>query len=175
MANEGQGEAWARHTGPWQRILSDKHLKRPDKFDGTDEKYREWAKDLKVLIEWNHPNIVKLMEWAEGRKDKEARMVDILNYTIHTFTEDMSESIVDLHKVLKSYTTAMVLELVENSDNGVDAWRKIAHMFEPRTVYNQQHLLDLLQGPARASRIEELGLNIEKWENDERRYMRLSG
>ena len=75
---------------------------------------------------------------------------------------------------LTSHTDGAAFEVVRGAEGetGMEAWRRLAQKFNPRTGGRDMEDYDFLLAPGRSASVEDLGDKLQQWENCYRRAKR---
>lgn len=165
----------AMKTREQVRLVDNRGLGKPEKFDGDLEKFLPWRIKTMAYLASLRPTLKAVLEWSEEcEKGIDDQAVD-LNYGASADEIDRIENIQELrrelHDVLLLITEREPFDLVLNSPCGLEAWRRLNRRFDPSTGGRKRALLNSLLSPQRV-KVEELPSATEKLLDSIRLYER---
>ena len=123
-----EAEAAVRHGGRGGGSIGidTRNLGRPESFDGTDVKWRDWAVVFRSYASLVNPRLERLMKAAEANPGPVLRG--------QLVSDDERQSSLDLYHLLLHLTKGSALDRVINSGEGegLEAWRNLILRYDPR-------------------------------------------
>ena len=157
------------------RLVDNRGLGKPDRFDGDLEKFLPWRIKTTSYLCSIRKELREVLQWAE---EKESPVTDKDvedNYGSAADPIDQMSNIQELrrelHDVLLMVTEREPFDLVLNSTCGFEAWRRLSRRFDPTTGGRKRALLNSILSPNR-TKLEELPQAMEKLLDSIRLYER---
>eukprot|EP00435_Cladocopium_sp_Y103_P011381 s4126_g3.t1 len=159
-----------RSTG----VVDVKGVGKPDHLKGSHEEvkkvWKTWSYKMETWFCSQYPEVgQKVLDWAKLQGD-----AAIMESDIQTFAqseklklEDVQGLDAHLHVALVSLTSDMAYDTVYNSrkKSGLDAWRRLSHVYEPLNPRSNMRLLRRILVQPRST-LESLRSAIDRWEAD---------
>jgi len=123
----GAGGGGAATTVTKRRIgIDTRNLGRPDSFDGTDGRWRDWSIVFRSYSLLVNPLLGQLMEQAER--------LDVPALATTLASDAHKEAAGELYHLLLHLTKGAALDRVVNAGQaeGLEAWRSLVQRFDPR-------------------------------------------
>ena len=159
-------------------LVDSRGLGKPNVFSNSEDSFQAWLRktenyicgvfgeEFRKVLEWaiEHEGEIRVDEvddtWGEGADES-----------------DRIENLV--HKMEQVYTALASLTEGESNDlvvgagggNGLEAWRKLGHRWDPAVAGRRRALLKVIINPPRSS-LNDLVACWERWEDQIRRYER---
>ena len=151
-------------------VVDVKGVGKPETLKGSHEDARKvwktWSYKFESWFSSQFPaKGQECLDWARNKGDE-----TILESAITTYASTCPE-VVDvgrqLHVALISLTAEMPYTVVFNARKrcGLDAWRRLCHVYEPHNARSNMRLLRRILVQPRAT-LEQLRAAIDKWEAD---------
>ena len=158
------------------RLVDNKGLGKPDKFDGTAEKFLSWKIKTSSYLASVRKDLREILTWAE--ECDHAITTDDIDKAFGTQADaiDQVANIADLRRelwdALLMLTEREPFDIVLNTGEcGIESWRKLTRRYDPSTGGRKRALLNAILSPTR-SKMEELPSNLEKLLDSIRLYER---
>ena len=156
-------------------VVDIKGVGKPEALKGSHEDARKvwktWSYKFESWFSSQFPaRGQECLDWARNKGDE-----TILESAITTYANTCPEVVdVDrqLHVALISLTAEMPYTVVFNARKrcGLDAWRRLCHVYEPHNARSNMRLLRRILVQPRAT-LEQLRAAIDKWEADLAEYV----
>ena len=157
------------------RLVDNRGLGKPDRFDGDLEKFLPWRIKTTSYLCSIRKELREVLQWAE---EKESPVTDKDVEDTYGSAADpidqmsnIQELRRELHDVLLMVTEREPFDLVLNSTCGFEAWRRLSRRFDPTTGGRKRALLNSILSPNR-TKLEELPQAMEKLMDSIRLYER---
>ena len=152
----------ALRTREQVRLVDNKGLGKPDKFDGDPQKFLPWRIKTTAYLTSVRKPLREVLQWAE-ESDNPCTSAAIDAAFGHV---DRIEGIEDMRKelwdALLMLTEKEPFDIVLNSnDCGIEGWRRLTRRYDPSTGGRKRALLNATLSPSR-SKMDELPANLEK-------------
>ena len=141
-----------------------KNIRGPDTWDGSEKKYQEWKTKMMVYLKLKVPESIHILKHVAKNQDK-----CISDETIRDIASDLilepnlvSNFSTSLHDLLLKGTSGNAFELTNSvkDENGLEAWRKIARRYDPRTPGTKRALLMQILNNQCAKKVGEVEANL---------------
>ena len=177
-------------VGGWSgggSLVDGRAVGQPFKYFGkTDQDFSEWtskftdfvkaklSRQVEEAMKWavqQKKSIVKDADESDARRigwnDKFGEAADDIDKI-----EKFEEYVVGLSTYLGAFTTGEANKVVRNSgtDNGLEAWRRLAAEHDPMSSMRRVAILGQIQNPPKCDKVEELGAALEDWLAKKLRY-----
>ena len=177
-------------AGNWSgggSLVDGRAVGQPLKYSGkTDQDFSEWtskftdfvkaklSRQVEEAMKWavqQKKSIVKDADESDARRigwnDKFGEAADDIDKI-----EKFEEYVVGLSTYLGAFTTGEASKVVRNSgtDNGLEAWRRLAAEYDPMSSMRRVAILGQIQNPPKCDEVEELGAALEDWLAKKLRY-----
>ena len=156
-------------------VVDIKGVGKPDILKGSHEDARKvwkaWSYKFESWFSSQFPTKgQECLDWARNKGDE-----TIQESTLTEYVNKVPEAVdVDrqLHVALISLTSEMPYTVVFNARKrcGLDAWRRLCHVYEPRNARSNMRLLRRILVQPRFT-LEQLRASIDKWEADLAEYV----
>lgn len=157
------------------RLVDNRGLGKPDRFDGDLEKFLPWRIKTTSYLCSIRKELREVLQWSEERdspiKDSDVRATYGPSADPIDQIANIEELRRELYDVLLMVTEKEPFDLVLNSSCGFEAWRKLSRRFDPTTGGRKRALLNAILTPNRA-KIEDLPQALEKLLDSIRLYER---
>ena len=157
------------------RLVDNRGLGKPDRFDGDLEKFLPWRIKTTSYLCSIRKELREVLQWSE---EKESPIKDSDVAATYGPSADPIDQIANIEElrrelfdVLLMVTEREPFDLVLNSSCGFEAWRKLSRRFDPTTGGRKRALLNAILTPNR-SKIEDLPQALEKLLDSIRLYER---
>ena len=158
------------------RLVDNKGLGKPEKFDGQAEKFLPWKIKISSYLGSIRRDLREVLSWAE---EIDVPIDDASVDTAFGATADAIDQIEGIHDLRKELWSALLMtterepfDIVLNSgDCGLEAWRRLTKRFDPSTGGRKRALLNSILSPNR-SKLDELPQNLERLLDTIRLYER---
>ncbi|CAL1142408.1 unnamed protein product, partial [Cladocopium goreaui] len=158
------------------RLVDNKGLGKPDKFDGTAERFLSWKIKTSSYLASVRKDIREILVWAEDCDH--AITADDIDKAFGSQADaidqvsNISELRRELWDALLMLTEREPFDIVLNTGEcGIESWRKLTRRYDPSTGGRKSALLNAILSPAR-SKMEDLPSNLEKLLDSIRLYER---
>ncbi|CAL1141278.1 unnamed protein product [Cladocopium goreaui] len=158
------------------RLVDNKGLGKPDKFDGTAERFLSWKIKTSSYLASVRKDIREILVWAEDCDH--AITADDIDKAFGSQADaidqvsNISELRRELWDALLMLTEREPFDIVLNTGEcGIESWRKLTRRYDPSTGGRKRALLNAILSPAR-SKMEDLPSNLEKLLDSIRLYER---
>ena len=146
------------------RLVDNRGLGKPDRFDSDLEKFLPWRIKTTSYLCSIRKELREVLQWSE-EKDSPIKDSDVAaTYGPSAGPIDQIANIEELRRelfdVLLMVTEKEPFDLVLNSSCGFEAWRKLSRRFDPTTGGRKRALLNAILTPNRA-KIEDLPQALE--------------
>ena len=156
-------------------VVDIKGVGKPDTLKGSHEDARKvwktWSYKFESWFSSQFPaKGQECLDWARNKGDE-----TIQESTLTEYVNKVPEAVdVDrqLHVALISLTSEMPYTVVFNARKrcGLDAWRRLCHVYEPHNARSNMRLLRRILVQPRST-LEQLRASIDKWEADLAEYV----
>ena len=149
------------HVKERGRLIS-KHIK-PDGFSGDMTKWDDWSFKLKRSINTMNRDVCRLMTIWESREEE-------INEAENTSREFRQRS-AELYDILCERCDGEALMIVRQVGDmeGIKAWQKLFHRYNPRTMARGLRMLSEVVNPQKAKSLTEVETLVSKWEDKVKR------
>ena len=161
--------------GKKSAVVDVKGVGKPEVLKGTHEEarrsWREWSYKFETWFASQWPSIGQdAMDWAKSKGDSTIQDSDV--QTRVNAHPEVATLDAQLHVALVSLTGGMPYSVVFNSRKkcGLDAWRRLCHVYEPHNPRSNMRLLRRILVQPRAT-LDNLRSAIDKWEADMLEYV----
>ena len=172
-------EAAMREQAATRASVDIKGVGKPDMLKGSHEDARKawktWSYKFESWFSSQFPaKGQECLDWARNKGD------DTIQESAITLYANTCPEVVDvdrqLHVALISLTSEMPYSVVFNSRKrcGLDAWRRLCHVYEPNNARSNMRLLRRILVQPRFT-LEQLRASIDKWEADLVEYVQRGG
>lgn len=158
------------------RLVDNKGLGKPDKFDGTAERFLSWKIKTSSYLASVRKDLREILVWAEDCDH--AITADDIDKAFGSQADaidqvsNISELRRELWDALLMLTEREPFDIVLNTGEcGIESWRKLTRRYDPSTGGRKRALLNAILSPAR-SKMEDLPSNLEKLLDSIRLYER---
>jgi len=159
-------------------LVDSRGLGKPHVFNNTEDSFPAWLRKAgNYICGVFGEEFRKVLEWAiehEGPispDDVEATWGDLADETNRI--EEMTRKVEQVYTALASLTEGESNDLVVGAGGGqgLEAWRKLGHRWDPAVAGRRRALLKAIINPPRSS-LNDLVACWERWEDMIRRYER---
>ena len=149
------------HVRDKGRLVS-KYLK-PDTFNGDMAKWDDWAFKLKRSINTMNRDVCRLMTIWESREEE----IEEADNTSREFRQRSAE----LYDILCERCEGEALMIIRQVGDmeGIKAWQKLFHRYNPRTMARGLRMLSEVVNPQKAKSLTEVETLVSKWEDKVKR------
>ena len=158
------------------RLVDNKGLGKPDKFDGTAERFLSWKIKTSSYLASVRKDLREILVWAEDCDH--AITADDIDKAFGS-QADAIDQVSNIRELRRELWDALLMlterepfDIVLNTGEcGIESWRKLTRRYDPSTGGRKRALLNAILSPAR-SKMEDLPSNLEKLLNSIRLYER---
>ena len=142
--------------------LVSKYIK-PDCFGGDMAKWDDWAFKLKRSINTMNRDVCRLMTIWESREEE----IEEAENTSREFRQRSAE----LYDILCERCDGEALMIVRQVGDmeGIKAWQKLFHRYNPRTMARGLRMLSEVVNPQKAKSLTEVETLVSRWEDKVKR------
>ena len=130
-----------------------------DPFSGDASKWDDWSFKLKRSVNTMNKDMCRLMTVWESMEDE----IDEENHMSRDFQQRSAE----LYDILCERCDGEALMIIRqvNDMEGVRAWQKLFHRYNPRTMARGLRMLSEVVNPPRAKSLADVETLVSKWED----------
>jgi hypothetical protein len=158
------------------RLVDNKGLGKPDKFDGTAERFLSWKIKTSSYLASVRKDLREILVWAEDCDH--AITADDIDKAFGS-QADAIDQVSNIRELRRELWDALLMlterepfDIVLNTGEcGIESWRKLTRRYDPSTGGRKRALLNAILSPAR-SKMEDLPSNLEKLLDSIRLYER---
>ena len=142
--------------------MDERHFRRMEKFDGSENKWKEWSFQLKTSLGAVNPKARNLLEDIH----RHAKDPDWDTIFVDVSEDHVTKIGAELYSLLVSLLSDEALMVVRGvvGGNGWEAWQKLAARFDPRTPARALRAMMLVMQPKKVKDVREMQSAVEEWE-----------
>lgn len=175
---QSQQELLAALKKPEKRVtlVDNKGLAKPERFDGKEEQFLCWRTRVEAFVTSVFPDMQEVLDWVD-EADVEVDTAAIqgafgpTNPSVKT-VDNIQDINGELFAVLQSLCEKEAFTIVRSAGKGrgLEAWRKLVKRYDPTTGGRRRAMLRAILNPSKCTKLEDLYVAIETWEEHVRQY-----
>ena len=129
-----------------------------DRFNGDAHKWDDWSFKLKRIVNSMNRAVCQTMTEWESKDDEINEDTDL--------EEDLENRSAELYDILCEHCDGEALMIVRQVEEmcGIQAWQKLHHKYNPKTMARGLRMLSEAVNPPRAKNLAEVETLVTKWE-----------